>query len=68
VVAISITHKSQKGPYMPYTEVSDPFKPLLNDSATSDQINQNSDRVRKGENPCQFVVAVFTFRLKSVKN
>jgi hypothetical protein len=37
---------------MPYTEASDPCKYLLNDSATSEQINQYSDQVRKGENPC----------------
>ena len=37
---------------MPYTEVSDPCKPLLNDTATSDQINHYSDQVRRSKNPC----------------
>lgn len=37
---------------MPYTGASDPCKHLLNDTATSEQINQYSDQVRKGENPC----------------
>ena len=37
---------------MPYTGASDPCKHFLNDTATSEQINQYSDQVRKGENPC----------------
>ena len=37
---------------MPYTGASDSCKYLLNDTATSDQINQYSDQVRRSKNPC----------------
>lgn len=37
---------------MPYTGVSDPCKLFLNDSATSEQIKQYSEQVRRSQNPC----------------
>jgi len=40
---------------MPYTGASDPCKHVLNDTATSEQIKQYSDLVRKGESPCHLM-------------
>jgi hypothetical protein len=37
---------------MDYTQPSDTIKPIVNISATIEEINQHSEQVLKGENSC----------------